>query len=94
VTAEEKRDRRKARHQLQRCFRVIATKQIGFDATNKQITAATKIMADRYYAEQVRPTAARIEAELIRQAEAMYDKSMHEVVAKHFIEEAEKAITA
>jgi hypothetical protein len=69
VTSEEKRDRRKARHELQECFRVIATKQIGLYATNRQITAATKIMADRYYAEQVRPTAERIERELIAKAE-------------------------
>lgn len=69
MTAEEKRDRRQARHELQRCFRAIATKQIGLDATDKQITAATKIMADRYYAEQVRPTAERIEKELIAKAE-------------------------
>jgi hypothetical protein len=69
MTAEDKRDRRNARHELQRCFRVIATHQIGLSATHKQLTAATKLMADRYYAEQVRPTAERIERELIAEAE-------------------------
>jgi hypothetical protein len=42
---------------------------MGLYATNHQITAAVKTLVDRYYAEQVRPAAERIEAQLIEEAQ-------------------------
>ncbi len=69
MTAEEKRDRREARRELQTAFRRIVVRRIGLFATNGQIEASVKIMVDRYYAEQVRPAAAKIEAQVLAQAQ-------------------------
>jgi hypothetical protein len=69
MTADEKRDRRRARQQLEKVFRPHVTRNMGLYATNHQITAAVKTLVDRYYAEQVRPAAERIEAQLIEEAQ-------------------------
>jgi hypothetical protein len=69
MTSEDKRDRRKARQEVEAAFRSLLRRRMGLYATNRQIEAAVKVMADRYYAEQVRPTAERIERELIAKAE-------------------------
>jgi hypothetical protein len=70
MTAEEKRDRRKARHELEKVFRRIVTRRIGLFATNRQIRDGVKVMTDRYYAEQIRPAAERIEQKLLAEEQA------------------------
>lgn len=66
MTSEEKRDRRKARRELETAFLPIVNRRMGLYATNRQIKAAVKILADRYFKEQVLPAAAKIEAELVK----------------------------
>jgi hypothetical protein len=70
MTAEEKRDRRKARQEVEAAFRPLMRRRMGLYGTNRQIEAAVKLMADRYYAEQIKPTADRIERELVAEAAA------------------------
>ena len=71
MTSEEKRDRRKARHELQKAFRDLLRRpsksgmSAGFVYTKPQMKQATKVLADRFYAEQIRPTSERIEKKLV-----------------------------
>lgn len=62
MTAEEKRDRRAARHELQLVFLRHATRRIGLFSRTGQLKKAAKTLTDRYYKEQVNPAVERIVA--------------------------------
>jgi hypothetical protein len=59
-TKEEKRERRQARHELQAVLKRLVLRHIGLFSTGPQIRQATKVLTDRYYAEQINPTAAKL----------------------------------
>lgn len=64
MTSEEKRAKRMARHQVQKALKNVCP-NLRLCATNPQLKQATKVLTDRYYKEQVRPAAERIEANLL-----------------------------
>ena len=73
MTAEEKRDRRQARRDLEKLMLRIATRRMGLFATTGQLKAAARTLTDRYFAEQIRPTAQAIEAELLNSQPTLSD---------------------
>ena len=75
MTPEEKRDRRQARHELEQVFRRLVVRRIGLFARPKQIDQAVKIMCDRYYREQIRPTAERIEKLTVAKAQERAERA-------------------
>lgn len=75
VTAEEleerkaeRRDRRKARAELEAIMLKLATRRLGLFATDGQLRAAAKVLTDRFYKEQISPAARRIEDQVILEA--------------------------
>jgi hypothetical protein len=67
MTPEEKRDRRKARHEVQAAFTKAPLPHLKLYSTNGQLRAAAKLMADRFFREQVRPAVERIESQVLLQ---------------------------
>lgn len=73
MTAEEKRDRRKARHELRKAFnKMLRTPSrsgltAGFVYTKPQMKAATKTLTDRFLREQVNAAVEKIEREVSEQ---------------------------
>ncbi len=70
MTAEEKRDRRAARHEVQAALKRVAIRKLGFYSTGPQIRHGLRVLTDRFYREQVSPAAERIESQVLEQAEA------------------------
>lgn len=68
MTPDEKREARKARHQVQAAIRTAICRKIGLDATNRQLEAGVKTLTDRFYKEQVSPAARAIENQIILEA--------------------------
>lgn len=68
MTAEEKRDRRQARHQVAAALKRVNLHRVGLYSTGPQIRANLRVLVDRYYSEQINPAVQRIIAE--KQAEA------------------------
>lgn len=68
MTAEEKRDKRIARRQVEQALRSLVRRRIGLYTTPKQERAALRVMVDRFYAEQVTPAARRIESQVVNEA--------------------------
>lgn len=50
MTKEEKKDRRRARHELQQRFRRDGMRKMGLYSTTPQIKAGIRILVDRYIA--------------------------------------------
>jgi hypothetical protein len=65
MTPAEKKDRRAARHEVEAALKRVAVRKLGLYSTKAQIKAGLKILCDRYYAEQVRPAAQRIEEQVL-----------------------------
>ena len=69
MTAQEKRERRQARHELQSQFRTLATRRTGLFATNRQLSAGARILADRYTKEVLSVAARKIETDVLVEAQ-------------------------
>lgn len=67
MTAEEKKDKREARRQVEASLRSLVRRRVGLYSTPKQERAALGVMVDRFYAEQVTPAAKRIEAQVLQE---------------------------
>lgn len=67
MNAEEKKDRRTARHQVQAALKRVVLHKVGLYSTGGQIRQSIRTLTDRYFAEQVRPAARAIEAQALNQ---------------------------
>lgn len=55
MTAEDKRDRRQARHEVAAVLKKHVTRRWGLCSTGAQLRSYTRTLTDRYYAETINP---------------------------------------
>lgn len=55
MTADEKRDRRQARHDVAAVLKKHVTRRWGLCSTGAQLRSYTRTLCDRYYAETINP---------------------------------------